>query len=59
MQPALVSLVLQQDGLTLRDVVADIPHDAAAIFVYVLLLAALIAIALGSRRGGDRPGGSR
>lgn len=33
------SIMLQaEDGLTLRGLISDIPHDAGAIVVYVMLL---------------------
>jgi hypothetical protein len=54
-------------ALTLRDLLTGIPHDAAAIVVYVLLLAGILAVIRGSVHrdppasagpaGGDLPHG--
>lgn len=52
------SLLLLQ--LSLQDILADIPRDAGAVLVYVLLAAFLAAIWLGSRkRPEDPPAGGR
>lgn len=51
---ALVGLI-QDDGLTFREVLSDIPHDAAAIFVYLLLALFVGFIWWGSR---SRPSSS-
>ncbi|MGH7573636.1 MAG: hypothetical protein ACREM1_00665 [Longimicrobiales bacterium] len=45
---ALVALI-QDDGLTVREVLSNIPHDAAAIFVYLLLALFIGFIWWGSR----------
>ena len=50
MHAIIASLALQSGGLTLRAILADIPRDPAAIFVYVLLLGAVGFIVAGSRR---------
>ncbi|HUF13364.1 MAG TPA: hypothetical protein VMN78_09710 [Longimicrobiales bacterium] len=50
MHYSIATLVQQSDGLTLGEIIADIPHDAPAIFVYVLLAAGIAAIVAGSRR---------
>lgn len=52
MSYVIAALALQSDGLTLRDYLADIPRDPAAIFMYLLLLTAVGLIVLGSRRRG-------
>lgn len=39
--------------LTMRDIVAEIPHDAAAIVVYVMLALFIGFIWTGSRGGGS------
>ena len=44
------------DGLTLAEIVADIPHDAAAIFVYMLLGASLFAVIWFGARSSGSPG---
>lgn len=31
-------------GLTLKEIVSDIPHDAAAIFVYLLLIGSVALV---------------
>lgn len=41
--------VLPAWDLTLRDVLANVPTDAASIFVYALVLVSVIAIARASR----------
>ena len=38
------------DGLTVGEIVRDIPHDPAAVFVYVLVLGFVFLIWYGSRR---------
>lgn len=50
MQTMIASLAAQSDGLTLRDYLSDVPHDPAAIFLYVLLFIAVALIVAGSRR---------
>lgn len=42
-------ILIQDDGLTIREVLSDIPHDAAAIFVYLLLAIFVFFIWKGSR----------
>lgn len=59
MHNAFVAFIVQAGGeLGLRDIVADIPHDAPAIFVYVLIGVSLALIAFGSwpRKGGPSEG---
>jgi hypothetical protein len=43
------------EGLTVRDYIADLPHDAASIVGYVFIAAFLFFVALGLR--GSRPRG--
>jgi hypothetical protein len=45
-------MMIQDDGLTLREVLADIPHDVPAMVVYVLIALFVGFIWWGSR-GGD------
>lgn len=54
-------LALQDDGSTWTRILADVPHDAAAIFVYLLIVASGVAIYLGSRggKGDDRTSDDR
>ncbi len=40
-----------EPGLALRDVFAEIPHDAASIFVFLFVGASLFLVWRGSRRG--------
>lgn len=47
----LTVLRIQDDGiLTLREVVAEIPHDPAAFVVYALIAVSLYLVWRGSRR---------
>jgi hypothetical protein len=46
------AMMIQDDGLTLREVLADIPHDVPAMVVYVLIALFVGFIWWGSR-GGD------
>lgn len=46
------AMMIQDDGLTLREVIADIPHDVPAMVVYVLIAVFVGFIWWGSR-GGD------
>jgi hypothetical protein len=48
--PLLAMLVLQDDGLTFNTVIQDIPHDAPAIVVYLMLAIFAALVWLGSRR---------
>jgi hypothetical protein len=52
--------LLQEDGLTLREILTNIPHNAAAIVVYVLLAVLVGFIWYGSRNSSAPPssGGS-
>lgn len=45
-----ITAAVRQDGLTLRDVVQNIPHDGPAIFVYVLIALFVGFIWHGSRQ---------
>lgn len=46
------------DGLTFAEVIANIPTDPMSVFVYCLLLVAVVWIAWENRpRRGGRPGG--
>ena len=53
-----IALLLQEDGLTLKRVLSDIPHDASALVVYVLLAAFVYLIWRGSRPGQKQKEGS-
>jgi hypothetical protein len=44
-----IALLAQQQGLTLRRVITDIPHDGPAYFIYGLLAVSLYVIWRGSR----------
>lgn len=44
-----IASAVQGDGLTLRDVAQNIPHDAAAIVVYVMIAAFAAFVWHGSR----------
>lgn len=49
---SIFTMMIQDDGLTLREVIADIPHDVPAMVVYVLIAVFVGFIWWGSR-GGD------
>lgn len=49
---SIFAMMIQGDGLTLREVISDIPHDVPAIVVYVLIAVFVGFIWYGSR-GGD------
>ena len=42
----------EDDGLTLREIIQNIPHDGAAVVVYVLLAIFIGFIWMGSRNSG-------
>jgi hypothetical protein len=44
-----IVLLAQQQGLTLRRIITDIPHDGPAFFVYGLLAISIYVIWRGSR----------
>jgi hypothetical protein len=44
-----VTILNQDDGLTFREVIQNIPHDGPAIVVYVLLLIFAALVWMGSR----------
>jgi hypothetical protein len=48
------AMMIQDDGLTLREVLADIPHDLPAMVVYVLIALFVGFIWWGSRGGNTR-----
>ena len=50
------ALLMQEGGLTLRKVIADIPHDLPALVVYVLLAGFVFMIWRGSRKGKPKGG---
>lgn len=55
----LVTTLMQaagEDGLTIGEVISDIPHDAAAFLVYALTAASLYLIWRGNRKSGARGG---
>ncbi|CAN5654464.1 hypothetical protein BH23GEM10_BH23GEM10_00540 [soil metagenome] len=45
-----IAAAILQDGLTLSEVVQNLPHDAAAIVVYVLIISFGAFIWYGSRQ---------
>ena len=52
----IIALRLQDDGgLTLREIVQNIPHDAAAVVVYVLIAVFAGFIWMGTRGQGNPP----
>lgn len=51
-------MLLAFSGLTVREVLADIPHDTAAVIVYVLVALFVGLTWYGSRNKGT-PGGRR
>ena len=46
--------VASDDGLTFGEMLADIPHDTASLFVYVLLAVSIGAVVWAGRRRGPR-----
>ncbi|HWV58212.1 MAG TPA: hypothetical protein VNZ57_12235 [Longimicrobiales bacterium] len=48
--------VLQSDGLGLREIFAEIPHDPPAVVVYSLIVLSGWAIWRGSRKGRGQDG---
>ena len=52
---SIFAMMIQGDGLTLSEVLADIPHDLPAMVVYVLIAAFVGFIWWGSRRGDAGP----
>ena len=54
----MLAFILQaqaEEGLTIGKILSDIPHDAAAIFVYVLIAVFAALIWLGNRSKDDPP----
>jgi hypothetical protein len=51
----MLATLLQEGGLTLRKVLADIPHDLPALVVYVLLGGFVFLIWRGSRSSAPKP----
>ena len=49
-----IALLQQDGGLTIGDIIADIPHDLPAIIVYVLLAGFVYLIWRGSRPSSKR-----
>lgn len=45
-----IAMAVLQDGLSAQEVLRNIPHDGAAIFVYVLVLGFIVFIVHGSRQ---------
>jgi hypothetical protein len=48
---SILAMMIQADGLTLREVIWDIPHDASAMVVYAIIAVFVGFIWLGSRGG--------
>lgn len=46
---SIVAMMIQDNGLTLREVISDIPHDGPAMIVYVLIAIFVGFIWWGSR----------
>jgi hypothetical protein len=53
---SVVAAAIQDDGLTLREVVQNLPHDGPALLVYVLVALFIAFILHGSRRAGPDRG---
>lgn len=49
----------QDDGLTLAEVIADIPHDGPAMVMYVLILVAAGTVVWFGRPGASRKRGNQ
>jgi hypothetical protein len=47
-----LALQSNDDGLTLHELIADIPHDVPALVVYIMVAVFLFLIWYGSRSGG-------
>jgi hypothetical protein len=47
-----IAIAMQDDGLTFREVVQNLPHDGPALLVYVLVALFIGFIWHGSRGGG-------
>lgn len=47
-----------EGGITLRELIENVPTDPAALFVYALVIAAAFLVWKGSRRGPVRPRGA-
>lgn len=54
----ILTMVSQANGLTLEEVISDIPHDAAAIVVYVLIAGSVYLLWWANRRSGKTGGPS-
>jgi hypothetical protein len=52
-----LAAVIQNDGLTVGEVIRNMPHDAAAVFVYLLIGVFVYFIWKGSRSTGAPPKG--
>jgi hypothetical protein len=52
---SIFAMMLQDDGLTLREVISDIPHDLPALVVYVIIAVFVGFIWWGSRGGKSGP----
>ncbi|HET9982201.1 MAG TPA: hypothetical protein VFQ38_01375 [Longimicrobiales bacterium] len=46
---------LQSSGVTLSRIVADIPHDASAIFIYIFTAVSLWLVVWASRKSAGGP----
>jgi len=54
-----IRTALAGDGLTFGKILADIPHDAAAIVVYLLIAVSIIVVWRANRPKADPPRTSR
>ncbi|MBR9988919.1 MAG: hypothetical protein KFH98_04140 [Gemmatimonadetes bacterium] len=45
-----IAVAVQSGGLTLHEIISDIPHDGASLVVYLMLLAFVGFIWAGSRK---------
>jgi hypothetical protein len=46
--------IAAQSGLTIGEVIRDVPHDTGALIVYLMVAAFIAFVWLGSRTSGDR-----
>jgi len=60
MLPAIMALLVQADeGLTLAEIMADIPRDPAAILTYALIVVSIAFVVYGARGGRRKREGGR
>ncbi|MBX6364020.1 MAG: hypothetical protein IRZ00_09150 [Gemmatimonadetes bacterium] len=52
----ILSVMLQSSSVSIRDILTDLPHDAAAIFIYIFTAASLALVIWGSKKSGGQTG---